>query len=128
MIPDKKKDVLLLSSGKLYELDLASNVLEEHGIPHYKQQQTVTGLRLAMPFQPFAGPGVWYAIYVNEFYAQKAKDIISDLPFEITTSPEMWHFNPSKRAKKFWRFVVFLWLGTTLVLFIKYVFDMLLTK
>jgi hypothetical protein len=128
MIPDKKKDVLLLSSGKLHELDLASNFLEKHGIPHYKQQQTVTGLRLAMPFQPFAGPGVWYAIYVNEFYSQKAKDIISHLPFEITTSPEMWHFNPSKRAKNIFKFIVFLWLGTSLFVFIKYVFDMLLTK
>ena len=124
MVPEKKKDVLLLSSGKLYELDLASNVLEEHGIPHYKQQQTFTGLKLAMPFQPFAGPGIWYAIYVNEFYADKAKEIISDLPFETSTSPEIWHFNPNKKAKKFWRFIIYLWLGTTLLVFFKYVFDM----
>jgi hypothetical protein len=59
------KFVCVLKTGKLFEHDLASNALTEHGIPFHKQLETSSGLRLAMPFQPSMGPGTWYNILVQ---------------------------------------------------------------
>jgi hypothetical protein len=42
----------VLKTGRLLDHDLAVNVLTEHGIPFFRQMESVSGLTLAMPFQP----------------------------------------------------------------------------
>jgi len=74
MKKDPNKDhVCVLKTGKLYDHDIASNALEEKNTPFYKQVETSSGLRLAMPFQPAMGPGTYYKIFVPDKYAEQAK-------------------------------------------------------
>jgi len=51
--------ICVLKTGRLLDYDLAANTLTDNGIPFYKQMETITGLKLAMPFQPAMGPGTY---------------------------------------------------------------------
>ena len=70
--------ICILRIGLLFEHDFAINTLKENDIPHFKQMETSSGLRLAMPFQPAMGPGTYYNLLVPEQFAEKAKVIICD--------------------------------------------------
>ena len=118
MNDDKRKFVCILKTGKLYEHDIASSALEKEKIPFYKQLETSSGLRLAMPFQPSMGPGNWYNIFVHPKNADRAKAILNELPIELTTNPDVWHFGPSERNKKIWRIFIWLCLGVSVLFLI----------
>ncbi len=90
---------IILKTGKMYELDMATNLLKENKIPHFKRQETSAGVQFAMPFQPTQGPGIWYAIYVPEKIGERANKVLSELPIDITTNPGIWHFSPTPNVK-----------------------------
>jgi hypothetical protein len=99
--------ICVLKTGKLYEHDMASNALEENNIPSFKQVETSSGLRLAMPFQPAMGPGTYYKIFVPERFAEEATKILGELPIDVTVNPDVWHFSGNERVKKYWK--LFVW-------------------
>jgi len=114
----------IFKTGKLYELDMASDLLSEKGIPFYKECENAAGLRLAMPFQPVMGPGQWYSILVHKDIAAKAREELNNLPFEITTNPGIWHFGASETVKKFWRMSAWVSLFIGFLFLIKYIYDL----
>ena len=115
MKKDPNKDhVCVLKTGKLYDHDISSNALEKN-IPLYKQMETSSGLRLAMPFQPAMGPGTYYKIFVPDKYAEQAKKILGELPIEVTINPDIWHFSANEKAKKYWKLFVWFILACSLI-------------
>jgi hypothetical protein len=109
------KHVCILKTGKLFEHDMAANVLKENEIPFYKQMETSSGLRLAMPFQPAMGPGTYYNILVPRPFAGKATRVLEELPIDLTTEPDIWHFGANEKVKRGWK--IYIWLILLLSLF-----------
>ena len=109
--------IVIFKTGQLYELDMASNLLSENGIPFYKENVNSAGLRLAMPFQPIMGPGEWYSILVHKDIAENTKELLSTLPFEITTEPSIWDFNENLKSKKRWKFFILILLFVSALFF-----------
>ncbi len=101
--------ICVLKTGKTHEHDMAANALKDNGIPFYKEQETSSGLRLAMPFQSTMGPGTFFSILVPEKAIDDAKSILNELPIDLTTDPDVWHFSPNKKAKRFWK--IFIWIN-----------------
>ncbi|KPK95192.1 hypothetical protein AMJ80_05195 [bacterium SM23_31] len=99
--------VVIFKTGKIFELDMVTNVLQEKGIPFYTQEESLSGIKLAMSLQPTMGPGIWYSVLVPEKAAKDAKFIISELPIDIGTNPDIWDFGPSKVTKRSWK--IFAW-------------------
>ena len=110
--------ICILKTGRLLDHDLAANTLAENEIPFYKQMETITGLKLAMPFQPAMGPGTYYNILVPERFAVEAKKILSELPIDLTTDPEMFHFGASEKAKTGWKIYAWIILAVTAIFFL----------
>ncbi|MBI5552802.1 MAG: hypothetical protein HY911_14935 [Desulfobacterales bacterium] len=110
--------ICILKTGRLLDHDLAANALTENGIPFYKQMETVTGLKLAMPFQPAMAPGTYYKILVPERFAEEAKQILSELPIDLTVDPDLFHFGASKNVKKGWKLYALVILAITAIIFL----------
>ncbi len=115
---DNTSFVCVLKTGKTYEHDMAANALLDNGIPFYKEQETCSGLRLAMPFQSSMGPGAYYSILVPEQAIDDAKNILNELPIDLTTEPDIWHFSPNEKAKRYWKIFIWLNLGIALMFLI----------
>ncbi len=98
-----EKEIIIFKTGKVYELDLASNALKEANIPHYTQQENSAGAKFAMPANPVAGPGIWYSIIVSDVAENEVKRIVNALPIEIKTNPSVWSFSPKDRIKNLWK-------------------------
>ena len=109
--------VCILRTGKLFEHDMAANALKENNIPFYKQMETSSGLRIAMPFQPAMGPGAYYNILVPSKFVEEAKIIIGNLPIDLTVEPDIWHFGANEKIKKGWKIYVWLFLAFSLIAF-----------
>lgn len=120
MSASKTKHVIVFKTGKLYELDMATEALKENNIPFYRQSESSSGLRTAMPAQPTMGPGTWYSILVPEIAVEDAKVILAELPFEIGTNPGIWHFGADEKAKKGWKIYGYFILAISIVLLIAY--------
>ena len=110
--------VCILKTGRLLDLDLAANTLTENGIPYYKQMETITGLKLAMPFQPAMGPGTYYNILVPERLSEEAKQILSELPIDLNDDPDLFHFGASEKEKSGWKIYVWVILAITAIILI----------
>ena len=95
--------MVILRTGKSYEIEMASNALRENDITFHLQEETSGGLKVAMPLRPTPGPGVWWSIHVPEEKANEAKQILSELPMEVSTDPDIWHFGPAERIKRGWK-------------------------
>lgn len=121
MSASKTKHVIVFKTGKLYELDLATEALKENNIPFYRQSESSSGLRFAMPAQPTMGPGTWYSILVPEIAVEDAKAILAELPFEISTNPDLWDFGPDVNVKKGWKIYGYFILAISIILLIAYV-------
>jgi hypothetical protein len=121
MSASKTKHVIVFKTGKLYELDMATEALKENNIPFYRQSESSSGLRTAMPAQPTMGPGTWYSILVPEIAVEDAKAILAELPFEIGTNPDIWHFRPDEKVKKWWKMYGYFILAISIVMLITYV-------
>ena len=92
--------VCILRTGKLFEHDIAAIALTENDILFYKQLETSSGLRLAMQFQPAMGPGTYYNILVPAQFAKEAKQLLDELPIDVTTEPGIWHFGATEKTKR----------------------------
>jgi hypothetical protein len=90
------------------------------GIPFYKQMETVTGLKLAMPFQPAMGPGTYYNILVPERFSEEAIQILNGLPIDVTDNPDIFHFGASEKQKVEWKICALILLTITAIVFHAY--------
>jgi hypothetical protein len=111
------KHVCTLSTGKLFEHDMAANALKEKNIPFYKQMETSSGLRIAMPFQPAMGPGTYYNILVSSEFEEEAKSILGNLPIDLTVDPDLWHFGATETIKRRWKIYIIIFLAFSFVAF-----------
>jgi hypothetical protein len=93
--------IQIMRTGQLYKLDMADAALEEAQVPHFTREETTSGMRVAMPAAPSMAPGVWWAIVVPEECAEQARHILSELPFEITTRPDVWDSQPAGPSGRF---------------------------
>ena len=98
--------VTIFCTGQLTKFDLAVNALKEAGIAHQVRAETSTGLKVAMPITPAMGPGRFFAVLVPASAEAEARVVLSDLPFEITTNPGPWDFQPRPRVKRFWTIII----------------------
>ena len=103
MAADHTDYVVVFRTGQLFQVDWVSNSLKEAGIPYFTREETVSGLRLAMPAAPATGPGVWWSVLVPVQLADKAKEVLSALPFKIGTESDIWDFKPTNRVKIGWK-------------------------
>ena len=125
MIASKTKHVIVFKTGKLYELDIATEALKQKRIPFYRELESSSGIRMAMPAQPTMGPGTWYSILVPEIAVDEVNAILAELPFEISTNPDIWHFGPDKNVKKGWKIYGYFILAISIVMLILYVITQL---
>lgn len=103
MVNRRVNPVVVLSTGQLWQFDMAVDTLKQARIPHFAEEETIGGLRLAMPIAPALGPGVFWTLRVPELDVDKAKLVLAELPFESKTNPDAWDFKPRQSAKKFWK-------------------------
>ncbi len=68
-----------------------------------------------MPAAPSVGPGTWWAILVSESLAQKARDVLADLPFDQTTTPDVWAFQPKPAVKVGWQIYACIAVGVMVI-------------
>jgi hypothetical protein len=96
---------VVFRTGRIYELDVAQVTLRDAGIPSYAQEESIGGLVTALPSSPVPGPGVWFNVLVPEERLADARDALSEAPLELDldSEPDVWHFNPGKRARAYWR-------------------------
>jgi hypothetical protein len=112
MADDQMNPVVVFRTGQVWQFDMAVNAMKGARIPHMAEEETVSGLRLAMPVAPTPGPGVCWALRVPAAEANKAQQVLSELPFEIKTNPDAWDFKPSPGVKKVWK----AWIIVSLIL------------
>jgi hypothetical protein len=97
------ESVVVLKTGRLFEADMAATALEEARVPHYRQEQSSSGLSFAMPVAPSAGPGVFWVILVPREAATRAQSVLDRLPLEAEESPGVWDFGPTEEARSLHR-------------------------
>jgi hypothetical protein len=113
--------VVVLRTGRIWEVEMVADAFETAKIPCYRQFETVTGLRLAKEIPQAMGPGDWWAFYVPRRFQKRAEEVLAELPIEITINPDIWHFSPPEEGKKFFKtyaIYVLIGLGIPLTLFI----------
>ena len=95
---------VVFRTGRVYELDIARNTLNEAGIPSYAQGEDVGGVVMAIPSSPTPGPGVWFNLLVPEERLAEARDALTKAPIDLDldSAPDFWHF-PSQRRRIGWR-------------------------
>ena len=108
---DEANFTVVFRTGKSWEYDMVINTLKEKGIPHQSREESSSGLRVAMPLRATPGPGIWWAVLVPEQFFNEAKAILSDLPIEIKTDPDVWDFSSSKKVKLGWQIYAWIVLG-----------------
>jgi hypothetical protein len=98
--------VAVLCTGQLMKFDMAVNALKQAGIAHQVQAETATGLKTAMLVAPAMGPGRFFTLLVPANAETEAKGVLSELPFEITTNPGAWDFQPRPAVKRWWKVII----------------------
>ena len=94
--------IVILKTGRLHELELASNTLKEAGIPHYKQEEQITGIKTGM-YTPVMGPGTYWNLLVPISEKSSAEKILAQLPIDHSNNPDLWHFSDNKKIKRTWK-------------------------
>lgn len=111
----KKHDMIVTyRSGLLYEVDMVAAALENADIPFFRQEEIGTS-RFAMPFQPHQGPGMYWTIIVPRRYRSAARKVIAEVPVSKKMYPDVWGFNPSPGAKKFFKAYAVYYLFATII-------------
>ena len=108
----------VLTTGKPMEIDMAVEALKQAGIPYQTQEETATGLRLAMPVMPTPGPGTFFSVLVPGGAVAQAQQALSAMPFEIKTNPGIWDFGPQPAAKRGLKIYAILVVVAVVVLFV----------
>jgi hypothetical protein len=62
-----------------------------------------------MPQLPSVGPGTFYSILVPSPFVKTAKQALEELPFEVTTTPDVWHFVPNEKIKRLWKWSILIY-------------------
>jgi hypothetical protein len=99
---EKNNFVVIFRTGKPYEFEMAKNALEQNNIPYNTQYNSISGIRLATPLVRTPGPGTFWAVLVPNNRIEDAREILSELPFELEISSDPWHFEPTKIVKRRW--------------------------
>lgn len=102
-ISEKIEYEVVMRTGRIWEVELVEDALTSAEIPHFQQSENVSGLVLAKQLAPSMGPGAWWSFYVPRPFSARAKIVLSSLPLEVTTNPDIWHFNPPKEGKAFFK-------------------------
>ena len=109
--------VVILKTGRLHEFELACNALTELDIPFFRQEETVSGLKTAV-VAPVPGPGTFWNILVPAAMKEEAEKLLKNLPIDVTTEPDIWHFGPKPYVKKLYRITAVISLAALLCLII----------
>lgn len=109
---------IVFCTGQLMKFDMAVNAIKEAGVAYQVRAETGTGIRLAMPITPAPGPGRFFTLLVPAGAVAKAQAVLSQLPFEITTNPGPWDFEPRSTVKYWWKVFVIGMLTVVLVFWI----------
>jgi hypothetical protein len=112
---------VVLRTGRIWEVEMVANAFDKAKIPYYQQFETITGLRLAKEIPQAMGPGDWWAFYVPKRFLERAGEVLSELPIEVTINPDIWHFTPTEEGKRFFKtyaIYVLITLSIPLILFI----------
>jgi hypothetical protein len=96
---DNADFTVIFKTGRSWEYDMVINTLKENHIPFQSFEEASSGLRVAMPLRATPGPGVWWGVSVPNNHVEKTQSLLSELPIEITTSPDVWHFSSSTKTK-----------------------------
>lgn len=92
--------VVMFCTGQIMKFDMAVNALKQAGIPHQTRTETSTGLKVAVSVTPGMGPGNYFTLLVPASAEPEAKLVLSELPFEVTTNPDSWDFQPRPTTKR----------------------------
>jgi len=113
--------VVVLRTGRIWEVEMVANVFKEADIPCYQQLETLGGLIVAKEIPMSMGPGEWWAFYVRKDLKERAEEILAELPIEVTVNPGVWHFGPTEEGKRIFRWqAIFslILLGASLIIFL----------
>ena len=94
--------ITVIRTGKLFAFDMAMDLLTKESIPHFTHQENFGGLKVALPASPTSGPGVWFVIKVPSQDEERAKHVLSTLPFSITTTPDIWDSTQGEKPLVKW--------------------------
>jgi hypothetical protein len=90
---------VIFKTGRIWEYDMVVNTLKDKDIPFQSFEESSSGLRFAMPLRATPGPGVWWGVSVPQQHIEKAGSLLSELPIDVTTTPDVWHFSSSTKVK-----------------------------
>jgi len=118
MTPRLTPFVPVLRTGHLMHFDWACAALDDAGIPYQRREETSGGLCVAMPVAPTPGPGVWWTLLVPESWAAHAKEVVVGLPFEPTTAPDVWSYQPKPLGRLLWQGAIWILLANVAISFV----------
>ena len=90
---------LIMKTGRIHEKELLITEFSNSNIPYKLIEPT----SLHGAINTKIGPGSYWAFYIPENYLEKANEILAQLTFDITTDPDIWHFDSSDESKFKWR-------------------------
>jgi tetratricopeptide (TPR) repeat protein len=105
MQDERTRFVVILRTGQLVQFDWAISALEGAEIPVLTAEESVSGLTTA-PVFPSTGPGTFWSVSVPEDLVERAKEVLADLPGEVTTQPDVWDFRPKRGVKLGWKILI----------------------
>ncbi len=92
----------ILKTGRIYNLEIACDALKKAGVPFVKQEENYTGLKTGY-VQPTMGPGNYFNLLVAPSQKETAIIILSELPIDLTTEPNLWHYGADEKSKNNWK-------------------------
>lgn len=116
--------VVVMRTGRIWEVEMVENAFTEANLPHYQQSESSSGLVLAKQLAPAMGPGEWWSFWVPKSFLAEAQEILAALPIDVTTTPDVWHFNPPEEGKWFFRNYALFALIATLITIILFIIDL----
>ena len=111
--------VLIFRTGILWEIDMAREKLKEAEIPHFVQEETLSGIRTAFLATPASGVGITWKLMVPEIAVNEAKEILEQLPIDLNKNPGFWDFTTNKnviKGTKIYAWIILILLGITLTM------------
>ena len=75
--------------------------------------------------QPVMGPGSFFNLLVPATQKEEAIKVISELPIEVTTEPDMWHYSANEKTKRNWKICALIILGIIAVGLVIALFDLI---
>ncbi|MGA3243997.1 MAG: hypothetical protein ABSE41_05220 [Bacteroidota bacterium] len=105
---DDIRQVVLFRTGKLWEFDLARDSLKRHNIPFFFREESLSGVRMALPAMPTPGPGLFWTLIVPESQFHRAKECLQACRLDVEKDPLVWDFAPPPKGKQF--LTIYVWI------------------